>query len=99
MGFGTRSKKLGFLAHGGAGGAPVFMGVGYVEGAEEDSEAHYGGGVTVAGAGVENEDDKEEEEEEQLHGEDEDEYRPRTTRARRPGINTAAAGAKRGGRR
>ena len=35
-GVGTRSKGHGFLAHGGAGGAPVFMGVGYVEGAEED---------------------------------------------------------------
>ncbi|KII89628.1 hypothetical protein PLICRDRAFT_52794 [Plicaturopsis crispa FD-325 SS-3] len=37
-GVGTRSKHKGFLAHGGAGGAPVFMGVGYVEGAEEDDE-------------------------------------------------------------
>lgn len=35
-GVGTRSKRHGFLAHGGAGGAPVFMGVGYVEGAERD---------------------------------------------------------------
>ena len=35
-GVGTRSKGHGFLAHGGAGGAPVFMGMGYVEGAEED---------------------------------------------------------------
>ncbi|KAF8802427.1 hypothetical protein BYT27DRAFT_7235351 [Phlegmacium glaucopus] len=35
-GVGTRSKLHGFLAHGGAGGAPVFMGVGYVEGAEGD---------------------------------------------------------------
>ena len=35
-GVGTRSKGHGFLAHGGAGGAPVFLGVGYVEGAEED---------------------------------------------------------------
>lgn len=33
---GTRSKRRGFLAHGGAGGAPVFMGVGYVDGAEEE---------------------------------------------------------------
>ncbi|KAF8072131.1 hypothetical protein FPV67DRAFT_1651324 [Lyophyllum atratum] len=38
VGVGTRSKKRGFLAHGGAGGAPVFMGVGYVEGAEDDRE-------------------------------------------------------------
>jgi hypothetical protein len=36
MGVGTRSRKRGFLARGGAGGEPVFMGVGYVEGAEED---------------------------------------------------------------
>jgi len=31
---GTRSKKRGFLAHGGAGGFPVFMGDGYVDGVE-----------------------------------------------------------------
>jgi hypothetical protein len=41
-GVGTRSKGHGFLAHGGAGGAPVFMGIGYVEGAEgDDSYATY----------------------------------------------------------
>jgi len=33
VGVGTRSKRLGFFAHGGAGGEPVFMGVGNVEGA------------------------------------------------------------------
>lgn len=33
VGVGQRSERLGFLAHGGAGGEPVFMGVGYVEGA------------------------------------------------------------------
>ncbi|TDL16496.1 hypothetical protein BD410DRAFT_822851 [Rickenella mellea] len=38
VGVGTRSKKQGFLAHGGAGGEPVFMGVGYVEGVEESDE-------------------------------------------------------------
>lgn len=38
VGVGTRSKKRGFLARGGAGGAPVFMGVGYVDGAEEEGE-------------------------------------------------------------
>lgn len=38
-GVGTKSKRRRFLAHGGAGGAPVFMGVGYVEGAiEHDDE-------------------------------------------------------------
>ena len=37
-GLGTRSKRHGFLAHGGAGGAPVFMGVGYVEGAEGNGD-------------------------------------------------------------
>jgi hypothetical protein len=37
-GAGTKSKRRGFLAHGGAGGAPVFMGVGYVEGAIDDDE-------------------------------------------------------------
>ncbi|KAF8558104.1 hypothetical protein OG21DRAFT_1286076 [Imleria badia] len=35
---GTKSKRKGFLAHGGGGGTPVFMGVGYVEGAALDSE-------------------------------------------------------------
>lgn len=38
VGVGTRSKRLGFLAHGGGGGAPVFMGVGYVDGVEEERE-------------------------------------------------------------
>lgn len=38
MGVGTKSKRKGFLARGGAGGPPVFMGVGYVEGAEEDED-------------------------------------------------------------
>ncbi|KAF8958337.1 hypothetical protein BDZ97DRAFT_1762219 [Flammula alnicola] len=42
VGMGTRSKRRGFLAHGGAGGAPVFMGVGYVEGAEEDEDDRTG---------------------------------------------------------
>ncbi|KAJ3744265.1 hypothetical protein DFH05DRAFT_1494525 [Lentinula detonsa] len=40
-GTGTRSKKLGFLAHGGAGGPPVWIGEGYVLGAgcaEEEEE-------------------------------------------------------------
>lgn len=35
VGVGTRGKERGFLAHGGAGGLPVFMGKGYVEGVEE----------------------------------------------------------------
>jgi len=35
IGVGTR-KRRGFLAHGGAGGGSVFMGVGYVEGVEEE---------------------------------------------------------------
>lgn len=39
MGFGTMSKQRGFLAHGGAGGTPVFMGLGYVEGAEDPADA------------------------------------------------------------
>ncbi|KAJ3818285.1 hypothetical protein F5878DRAFT_623871 [Lentinula raphanica] len=43
VGTGTRSKKLGFLAHGGAGGLPVWMGEGYVLGvgnteAEDEDE-------------------------------------------------------------
>ncbi|KIJ92501.1 hypothetical protein K443DRAFT_435103 [Laccaria amethystina LaAM-08-1] len=38
MGFGTMSKQRGFLAHGGAGGTPVFMGLGYVEGAEDPTD-------------------------------------------------------------
>lgn len=36
LGTGTGSKRRGFLAGGGAGGAPVFMGAGYVRGVEED---------------------------------------------------------------
>jgi hypothetical protein len=36
VGVGTKSKKRGFLARGGAGGAPVFMGVGYIEGVEDE---------------------------------------------------------------
>lgn len=32
---GTKSNRKGFLAHGGGGGPPVFMGVGYVQDAEE----------------------------------------------------------------
>jgi len=31
VGTGTRNKSEGFLARGGAGGSPVFMGMGYVE--------------------------------------------------------------------
>lgn len=38
VGVGTRSKTRGFLARGGAGGSPVFMGVGYVEGTHDDDE-------------------------------------------------------------
>lgn len=34
---GTRSKRNGFLAHGGGGGVPMFMGAGYVQGAGLDS--------------------------------------------------------------
>jgi hypothetical protein len=37
-GVGTRSSRTGFLPGGGAAGAPVFMGVGYVEGAEESED-------------------------------------------------------------
>ncbi|KAF9452335.1 hypothetical protein P691DRAFT_233327 [Macrolepiota fuliginosa MF-IS2] len=35
VGTGMRSRDRSFLAHGGAGGPPVLMGVGYVEGAED----------------------------------------------------------------
>lgn len=38
VGVGTRGKRRGFLAHGGAGGLPVFMGKGYVEGVEESED-------------------------------------------------------------
>ena len=38
VGVGTRSKDKGFLAHGGAGGPPVFMGDGYVEGVEPEDD-------------------------------------------------------------
>lgn len=43
---GTKSKRKGFLAHGGGGGAPVVMGMGYVDGVPLDSEDDDG----VAGA-------------------------------------------------
>lgn len=39
VGVGSRSKKKGFMAHGGAGGVPVFMGVGYVDGAEDEAQS------------------------------------------------------------
>jgi len=38
VGLGTRSKRRGFLAGGGAGGIPVFMGAGYVDGAIDDGD-------------------------------------------------------------
>lgn len=45
VGVGTRSKQKGFLAHGGAGGVPVFMGDGYVDGVEvSDGEGEVNGG-------------------------------------------------------
>ncbi|KAI0926275.1 hypothetical protein AcW1_008487 [Taiwanofungus camphoratus] len=37
VGVGTQSTRRGFLKGGGAAGRPVFMGVGYVQGAEEDA--------------------------------------------------------------
>ncbi|OCH90324.1 hypothetical protein OBBRIDRAFT_887768 [Obba rivulosa] len=40
VGVGTKSKRKGFLAGGGASGIPVFMGAGYVRGAEEDGDDH-----------------------------------------------------------
>lgn len=42
-GLGSKSKKAGYLAHGGAGGKPVFMGVGYVEGALAVEDEHHDG--------------------------------------------------------
>ena len=42
VGVGRRNKKIGYLAHGGAGGLPVFMGDGYVDRAEGND---YEGGV------------------------------------------------------
>ena len=36
IGVGRKSKQLGFMAHGGAGGGPVMMGVGYVKDALEE---------------------------------------------------------------
>ncbi|KAH0833166.1 hypothetical protein J3R83DRAFT_12193 [Lanmaoa asiatica] len=35
---GTKSKRRGFLAHGGGGGAPVFMGAGYVQGVTDSAD-------------------------------------------------------------
>ena len=51
VGVGRRSKRLGFLAHGGAGGEPVMMGVGYVEGAVVDDEEVGGQRTKEAGVG------------------------------------------------
>jgi len=42
VGLGTRSKRRGFLAGGGAGGVPVFMGAGYVDGAIDDEQCSSG---------------------------------------------------------
>jgi len=42
IGVGQKSKELGFLAHGGAGGDPVFMGVGYIEGAVDENQPKEG---------------------------------------------------------
>ncbi|CAK5268798.1 unnamed protein product [Mycena citricolor] len=39
VGLGSRAKNRGFLARGGAGGSPVFMGVGYVQGVDNDDES------------------------------------------------------------
>lgn len=38
VGSGTRNKKQGFLAHGGAGGIPLFMEADFVERPEEEPE-------------------------------------------------------------
>lgn len=38
VGVGSKNKRKGFLSGGGAGGIPVFMGPGYVEGAEDDDD-------------------------------------------------------------
>ncbi|KAH8831412.1 hypothetical protein DL96DRAFT_1587697 [Flagelloscypha sp. PMI_526] len=43
-GTGTRSKNRGFLAHGGAGGPPVFMGEGYVRDVEVGDDGDDGAG-------------------------------------------------------
>jgi hypothetical protein len=86
VGVGTRSKKHGFHAHGGAGGTPVFMGKGYVEGAEEEDEMqslHHEGGIM---------DEAIKREDEEHH-----EYPPRME-ARRPATEITTA-AKRRGRR
>lgn len=41
VGIGTSSKRKGFMARGGAGGPPVLMGEGYVEGVELSDEEEY----------------------------------------------------------
>ncbi|KAF9471664.1 hypothetical protein BDN70DRAFT_551191 [Pholiota conissans] len=73
VGVGTRSKRRGFLAHGGAGGPPVFMGVGYVEGAEEDEEQEQENGPGYA---EEEEEEEEEYDDDPGDGDDDDEYLP-----------------------
>lgn len=49
VGVGSRSKKRGFLKGGGAAGAPVHMGVGYVIGAVESEDEQPPGHQTVIG--------------------------------------------------
>lgn len=39
VGVGSKSTRKGFLSGGGAAGLPVFMGPGYVDGAEDDEPA------------------------------------------------------------
>lgn len=51
VGVGSRSKKRGFLKGGGAAGAPVHMGVGYVIGAEESEDEQPLDHQTVGDAG------------------------------------------------
>lgn len=89
VGVGTRSKKHGFLAHGGAGGTPVFMGKGYVEGAEEEDgmqSLHYESRITDETVKYEDE-------------EHDHEYPPRNTEARRRATETTTAATKHRGRR
>lgn len=91
-GVGTRSKNRGFLARGGAGGESVWMGVGYVQGVEEDEEVDNdrggGHGHQTGRQRSRIGDSDEEDDEDDDEAEDDDEWKP-------PGGKTTRRGRKR----
>lgn len=76
VGVGTRSKRKRFLAHGGAGGAPVFMGEGYVDGVQAGSDKEGGHNDADFDSGEDEYEYQKEEEEE------EEEYDPKPKKSK-----------------